>query len=55
MRMTSDFENQILISQAKREGLLKEFLESASEKEKLTFFESLLQLHSLLNEYLMSS
>lgn len=55
MRTTSDFENQVLISQAKRERLLRKFLESASEKEKVTFIESLMQLHSLLNEYLMSS
>ncbi|EGQ8195824.1 hypothetical protein I7104_005123 [Vibrio parahaemolyticus] len=55
MRITSDFENQVLISQAKRESLLKRFFESASEKEKETFIESLFQLHSLLNEYLMSS
>lgn len=55
MRITSDFENQVLISQAKRESLLRDFLESASEKEKETFIESLLQLHSLLNGYLISS
>lgn len=55
MRRTSDFENLILISQAKRESLLKDFLESASEEEKLNFAESFLKLHALLNEYLVSS
>jgi hypothetical protein len=55
MRITSDFENQVLISQAKRKTLLCNFLESASQEEKIEFTESFLKLHSLLNEYLVSS
>lgn len=55
MRITSDFENQVLISQAKRKTLLCNFLESASQEEKIEFTESFLKLHSLLKEYLLSS
>lgn len=55
MRITSDFENQVLISQAKRGALLCNFLKSASQKEKKEFTESFSELHSLLKGYLVSS
>lgn len=55
MPMTSDFENQVLISQAKREALLCNFFKNSSQEEKIEFTESFFKLHALLSEYLISS
>lgn len=38
MRVTSDFDNQVLIQKSKRESLVQEFLSESTDNEKKTIF-----------------
>ncbi len=55
MRVTSDFENQILIQKSKRSEQVKEFLLSSTEEEKVAFIQSLLKQQLFMHYYLIEA
>ncbi len=55
MRITSDFENKVLIQKSKRELLLKKFLSESPNDEKIKLFKSFLDLHLLMHHYLIET
>lgn len=55
MRVTSDFENQILIQKSKRAHQVKEFLSNSTDEEKADFYACFLDQYRFMHYYLVEA